>query len=193
MSSETSSNNEMQVVSFFISENASKKGNYAISIDQVKEIKTVDSFTKIPRSKSYVKGVMNLRGSLIPIIDVKAKIGASNSNTSDSSKQRILITDVNETLTGLLVDEVNEVLRVNVKDVEPAPQGLFEINYIKGIAKIDEKLVILIDASEFLKDSNGDVMPIKSSNSDKESSNESTMDTDVVPEIEEMISQKITN
>ncbi|QLH06865.1 chemotaxis protein CheW [Nitrosopumilus ureiphilus] len=158
MSTETVLSDTMQVVTFTITEKSAKKGNYAVPIDQVKEIRTVDAITKIPKSKSYVKGIMNLRGKIIPIIDVNGKIGLSDSKLSDNSKQRILVADVNEALTGLLVDEVNEVMRLPTKDIESAPQSAFEANsYIKGIAKANEKLIVLLDVSRFLKDSADDI------------------------------------
>lgn len=141
----------IQVVIFSITEKSTKKVNYAIPIEQIKEIRTVGDIIKSPKSKSYVKGMMNLRGKIIPIIDVKNKMGLYDSNTSDFSIQRVLVTDVDDTVTGLLVDEVNEVIQVNTKDIEPIPQDVFEVNYIKGIIKVDKKLLILLDVSEFLK------------------------------------------
>mgnify|MGYP001608500786 FL=1 len=90
MSNQTALAETIQVVTFTITEKSTKKGNYAVPIDQVKEIRTVDTITKIPKSKSYVKGVMNLRGKIIPIIDVNDKIGLSASREVDITKQRIL-------------------------------------------------------------------------------------------------------
>ena len=199
MSTQTVLSDTIQVVTFTITAKSSKKGNYAVPIDQVKEIRTVDAITKIPKSKSYVKGVMNLRGKIIPIIDVNDKIGLSDTALKDDSKQRILVADVNNTLTGLLVDEVNEVMRLPTKDIEPAPQGAFEANnYIKGIAKANEKLIILLDVSTFLKDS-ADVIENAVSATDftgatspKTTSSDSSASSDgedVLPEIEEIINQ----
>jgi len=143
----------IQVVTFTITGKTSQPGNYAVPIEQVKEIRTVDAITKIPRSKSYVKGIMNLRGKIIPIVDVNDKIGVQNQET-DSAKQRILVADVNDTLTGLLVDEVNEVMRLSNKEIEPTPPSAFESDgYIKGIANIKDQLIVLLDVSKFLSDS----------------------------------------
>jgi purine-binding chemotaxis protein CheW len=152
MSTETILSDTIQVVTFTIANKSNKKGNYAVPIEQVKEIKIVDAITKIPKSKSYVKGIMNLRGKIIPIVDVNGKIGTSIASI-DESKQRILVADVNDTLTGLLVDEVNEVRRLNVKEIEPAPAGAFEANYIKGIATVKDNLIVLLDVAKFLEDS----------------------------------------
>jgi purine-binding chemotaxis protein CheW len=93
---------------------------------------------------------MNLRGLIIPVIDVKEKLGLG-SGSSSSSKQRVLVADVKGSLTGLLVDEVDQVLRIQTKDIEQAPQGALEsYHYIKGIAKVNERLLILLDVESLL-------------------------------------------
>jgi purine-binding chemotaxis protein CheW len=194
MSNQTALAETIQVVTFTITEKSTKKGNYAVPIDQVKEIRTVDTITKIPKSKSYVKGVMNLRGKIIPIIDVNDKIGLSASREVDITKQRILVADVNDTLTGLLVDEVNEVMRLPSKDIEAPPIGAFEHNnYIKGIAKRDDQLIVLLDVSKFLQESRSDIaMAMATGPEDSEgvSVSPSRVDEDVLPEIEELIKQE---
>ncbi len=154
MSTTTVVSETIQVVTFTITGKSSKPGNYAVPIEQVKEIRTVDAITKIPRSKGYVKGIMNLRGKIIPIVDVNEKIGVTSTET-DSTKQRILVADVNDTLTGLLVDEVNEVQRLSLNEIEAPPTGSFEDGgaYIKGIANIKDRLIVLLDVSKFLSDS----------------------------------------
>ncbi|HWP78239.1 MAG TPA: chemotaxis protein CheW, partial [Candidatus Nitrosotenuis sp.] len=98
-----------------------------------------------------------LRGLIIPVIDVKEKLGLGSEGTN-SSKQRILVADVNGSLTGLLVDEVDQVMRIQTKDIEEAPQAVLEShNYIKGIVKNNEKLIVLIDAVTFLEDSSSEI------------------------------------
>jgi purine-binding chemotaxis protein CheW len=140
----------IQVVSFNIISSSGKKEDYAVPIEQVREIRAVEKITKVPHSEPHVKGIMNLRGLIIPVIDVKEKLGLDSANIN-SSKQRILVAEVNNSLTGLLVDEVDQVMRIQTKDIEPAPQGALESrNYVKGVAKINEKLVILLDVSLLL-------------------------------------------
>ena len=153
MSTTTTISETIQVVTFTITGKSSKPGNYAVPIEQVKEIRIVDAITKIPRSKGYVKGIMNLRGKIIPIVDVNEKIGVTSTET-DSTKQKILVADVNDTLTGLLVDEINEVQRLSLNEIEAPPAGSFEDDsYIKGIANIKDRLIVLLDVSKFLTDS----------------------------------------
>jgi purine-binding chemotaxis protein CheW len=140
----------LQVVSFNIINSSGKQEDYAVPIEQVREIRPVEKITKVPRSESYVKGIMNLRGLIIPVIDVKEKLGIGSDGNA-SSKQRILVAEVNNTLTGLLIDDVDQVMRIQTKDIGPAPPGVLEShNYVKGVAKINEKLVILLDVSLLL-------------------------------------------
>ncbi|WKT58594.1 chemotaxis protein CheW [Candidatus Nitrosotenuis chungbukensis] len=142
-----------QVVTFSLMDNQ-KKENYAIPIEQIREIRAIESVTKVPRAKSYVKGIINLRGHIIPVIDVKEKLGLDSDTSINSSKQRILVAEVNNSLTGLLVDEVDQVMRIQTKDIEPAPQSVLESsNYVKGIVKSDEKLIVLLDVAKLLDDS----------------------------------------
>jgi purine-binding chemotaxis protein CheW len=150
MMAEGASTDSVQVVSFNILA-LGKKEDYAIPIEQVREIRPVEKITKVPRSESHVKGIMNLRGLIIPVIDVKEKLGLHSDSNSNSSKQRILVAEVNGSLTGLLVDEVDQVMKIQTKDIEQAPQGALEsYHYINGIAKINEKLVILLDVETLL-------------------------------------------
>ena len=138
-----------------------KKEDYAIPIEQVREIRAVESITNIPNAKSYIKGIMNLRGLIIPVIDVKEKLGLTSEGQTNSAKQRILVIEVNGTQTGLLVDEVDQVMRIQTKDLESAPQTVLEShNYIKGIAKLNHKLVVLIDVVKLLSDSSADLSQI---------------------------------
>jgi purine-binding chemotaxis protein CheW len=151
MMAESISTDSIQVVSFSIINSSGKKEDYAIPIEQVREIRSVEKITKVPRSESFVKGIMNLRGLIIPVIDVREKLGLGSEEKANITKQRILVADVSGSLTGLLVDEVDQVMRLYTKDVESAPQGAFEsYHYIKGVAKINEKLVILLDAESLL-------------------------------------------
>ena len=141
----------LQVVSFNLNNSSGKKEDYAVPIEQVREIRAVEKITKVPPSETYVKGIMNLRGLIIPVIDVKEKLGLDLGGIINSSKQRILVAEVNNSLTGLLVDEVDQVMRIQTKDIESAPQGALESrNYVKGVAKINEKLMILLDVNLLL-------------------------------------------
>jgi purine-binding chemotaxis protein CheW len=150
MSAQAASVDTIQVVSFMITNQSNKKEDYAIPIEQVREIRSVEKITRVPRSESYVKGIMNLRGLIIPVIDVKEKLGLGM-HTATTVKQRILVANIADSLTGLLVDEVDQVMRIPTKDIDSAPQGATESHhYIKGIAKLEQRLIVLIDVEALL-------------------------------------------
>ena len=157
MSTQVLAEDSFQAVTFCLIDKQ-KKEDYAIPIEQVREIRAVESITNIPKAKSYVKGIMNLRGLIIPVIDVKERLGLASGEQVNTTKQRILVIDVNGSQTGLLVDEVDQVMRIQTKDLDSAPQAVLEShNNIKGIAKIDQKLVVLLDVVRLLQDSTGDI------------------------------------
>jgi len=138
------------VVSFNIIGAAGKKEDYAIPIEKVREIRAVEKITKVPRSEPFVLGIMNLRGLIIPVIDVKKKLGLSSKSDSNS-KQRILVADLSGSLTGLLVDEVDQVMRIQTDQIESPPQGAFDsYHYVQGIAKMNDRLIILLDVDGLL-------------------------------------------
>ena len=144
---QVATSDSIQVVTFSLENKANnKREDYAIPIEQVKEIRTLEEITKVPKAKSFVKGIMNLRGLIIPVIDVKDKLGFGSTDLSQKSKQRILVAELKDSLYGLLVDDVDQVMRLPSKDIGPAPPGAFDaLNYVKGIAKTDEKLIVLLD------------------------------------------------
>ena len=141
----------LQAVVFnLIDSKTNKKEDYGVSIEQVREIRPLESITKVPNAKSYVRGVMNLRGMIIPVIDVKEKLGFSNE--TKSQKSRILVADVDGKLTGLLIDEVDQVMRIPLKEIETdLSSDLESLEYIKGVAKISGRLIVLLDIQKLLR------------------------------------------
>jgi purine-binding chemotaxis protein CheW len=147
MSLQTTMLDSLQIITFdFI--DGQKRKHFAIPVEQVREIRKIELITNIPNTKPFVVGIINLRGQLIPIIDIKQKIGLSK-NVNDVSKQQVLIIEFNKQLLGLLIDEVNEVLRIQMTEIQQSPENMFDSeNYIKGIIKINDKLVILLDLTK---------------------------------------------
>jgi len=141
----------LQAVVFnLIDQKTNKKEDYGVSIEQVREIRPLESITKVPNAKSYVRGVMNLRGMIIPVIDVKEKLGFSNE--TKSQKSRILVADVDGKLTGLLIDEVDQVMRIPLKEIETdLSSNLESLEYIKGVAKISGRLIVILDIQKLLR------------------------------------------
>lgn len=151
--SETIVEGNLQMVVFSLHDSKlHKKEEYGVLIEQVREIRPLESITKIPNAKSYVLGVMNLRGMIVPVIDVKEKLGFSSDGII-SQKARVLISDVDGNLTGLLIDEVDQVMRITSKEVETSlSSDLESLGYIKGVAKISGRLVVILDMGKLLED-----------------------------------------
>ena len=140
-----------QVVLFqLIDENTKEREHFAAGIEQIKEIRVLDTITNIPQTPDHVTGVMNLRGKIITIVDTKRKIGMP---TSEQIKldSHILVSEIEGNQIGLLVDEVAQVIQIPVKDIQPPPSHADNVKYVKGIIQINKNLVLLIDLNELLK------------------------------------------
>lgn len=149
---EAATTEAIQIVSFsLVNESNKKKENYAVPIEQVKEIRPFENITKVPKAKHFVKGIMNLRGLIIPVIDLKNRLGFGE--TKELNKNfRILIADVRDSVYGLIVDNVEQVIQISIKDIEPIPPDSFESHhYLKGIAKVNGKLIVLLDIIALLE------------------------------------------
>jgi purine-binding chemotaxis protein CheW len=124
---------------------------YGIDVRLVQEIIRVGEITQVPRAPGFIKGVINLRGRIIPVIDLKRKLGLGE--VSEAARQsRIVVVKVRDRLVGLLVDGASQVLKVPVASVEAAPEEVVEIdaNYLRGVAKLENRLIILIDLTKVL-------------------------------------------
>jgi purine-binding chemotaxis protein CheW len=123
---------------------------YAVDILNVQEINRITEITKVPNAPKYVEGVINLRGKVIPVINLRIKFCLDEKSTDDTS--RIIIMEINGITNGLIVDSVSEVLRVPSSIIEPAPPMSSDLSskFIKGIAKMQDKLIILIDIDKLI-------------------------------------------
>lgn len=139
---------EYQLVSFKLEDE-----EYAVDILSVHEIIRIAEITKLPNSPAYVEGVINLRGKVIPVMDLRKKFGLQYIDTDENLK-RIIITDANGIMIGMIVDSVSEVLRINADTVEPPPPIAKGMNseYIKGVGKLNDRLLILLDWNKIIKD-----------------------------------------
>lgn len=131
-----------------------KLGNeeYGVPITQVKEINRLTGTTKVPRSPVFVEGIINLRGQIIPIIDMKKRFDLQL--TEYTGDARIIVIQVGTHTFGVEVDLVSEVLRINSANIEPAPHIVCSIDakYITGVAKVGERLLIILDLDKLLSD-----------------------------------------
>jgi len=123
---------------------------YGVDVRLVQEIIRVGEITQVPRAPQFIKGVINLRGRIIPVIDLKRKLSLGNVELGRLT--RIVVVKLKERLIGLLVDGASQVLKVPVSLIEAAPEEVVEIdaNAIRGVAKLDKRLIILVDLLKVL-------------------------------------------
>jgi purine-binding chemotaxis protein CheW len=123
---------------------------YAMDILKVQEINRMVEITPVPNSPVFLEGVINLRGKVIPVVTLRKKFGLSIKANDEQS--RIMILDIQGITTGLVVDSVSEVLRISADTVEPPPPMATNISaeFIKGIAKLEKRLIILLDIDKLL-------------------------------------------
>lgn len=155
MKVETIPPDSVKVISFsLVNESNKKKENYAVPIEQIKEIRNFSEITQVPKAKKYVKGIMNLRGLIIPVIDIKKRLGFGDVDIQNQLNYKIIIADVRDSVYGIIVDKVDQVLEITSKQIESIPTDSFESHhYIKGIAKIQGQLIVLLDLIALLEDS----------------------------------------
>ena len=118
---------------------------YGVEILKVQEIKGYSAITPIPNTPAYLKGVMNLRGTIVPVVDLRSKF--SMAQTDHNQFTVIIVVTVGTKVMGLLVDAVSDVLNIPKGDVQATPDfgGQVDARYINGMAKMGEKLVVLLD------------------------------------------------
>jgi purine-binding chemotaxis protein CheW len=123
---------------------------YGVDVRLVQEIIRVSEITQVPRAPEFIKGVINLRGRIIPVVDLKRKLGLGDVDVARQS--RIVVVKIKERLIGLLVDGASQVLKVPVSTIEAAPDEVTEIDTtaIRGVAKLPGRLIILMDLNKTL-------------------------------------------
>lgn len=123
---------------------------FAVDILRVQEINRMMSLTQMPQSPPGVNGVINLRGRIVPVIDFRTRMGLEATEPSDSS--RIIVVNIQGSTLGFIVDEVHEVLQIDPKIVDPSPSiaTSADSNYIRGVAKLDDSLLILLDLDRMI-------------------------------------------
>ncbi|UQD51726.1 chemotaxis protein CheW [Bacillus methanolicus] len=124
---------------------------YAIPVSQVQSIEKVPPITRVPGTSSFVKGVINLRGVVTPIIDLRKRFGFPEVSYHENT--RVIIVSMEDIEVGLIVDAANDVIDIPANSIEPPPEvvGGLDEDYIKGVAKIDKRLLILLDLGRVLK------------------------------------------
>lgn len=123
---------------------------YALPVSQVQGIEKTVHITRVPRTASYVKGVINLRGVVTPIIDLRERFEIPTSVQGEDS--RIIIISHADMEVGLIVDAANDVMDLPKESIEPQPEvvGSLEEEFIAGVAKVDKRLLILLNLEKVL-------------------------------------------
>lgn len=136
---------QLQLVTFSIGGE-----EFGVEILKVQEIVRSMEMTRVPSAPAFVEGVVNLRGRVIPIIDMRKRFGLERKD--HDSRTRIIVIDMNGVVTGFVVDSVSEVLRLPRNTIEPPPPVVagIESDYISGVGKLEDRLLILLDMDSLL-------------------------------------------
>jgi purine-binding chemotaxis protein CheW len=142
----------MQLVSFDVGGE-----EFGLEILRVQEIIRIQQLTRVPNSPSFVDGVINLRGKVIPIVALRKCLGLED--RPHDKQTRIVVVEVNGTVLGFIVDSVSEVLRIPVETIEPPPRlGKVEREYVSGVGKLNDRLLILLDLDRLMSDTENAVV-----------------------------------
>ncbi len=135
----------LQLVTFSIGEE-----EFGVEILKVQEIIRMLEITRVPKAPDFVEGVINLRGKVIPVIDLRLRFGLQAKG--HDKKTRIIVIEINQMIVGFVVDSVSEVLRIPAGTIEPPPPVIsgLDSEYISGVGKLDDRLLIMLDLNRLL-------------------------------------------
>lgn len=139
---------ELQIVGLRVG-----RETYGVPISLVREIVRVPEITAVPNAQKHVEGVINLRGKIISVIDLRKRFGEIDIETN--KKNRIVVVELGNRTVGLIVNAASEVLKIPPSDIEP-PSSVFlngEVDYVTGVGKLKNRLVILLDLDKLLSSS----------------------------------------
>jgi purine-binding chemotaxis protein CheW len=126
------------------------KEEYGVAIESVQEIIRATDITPVPGAPAHVRGVINLRGKIIPVIDVRKRFALPE--IADGDAQRIVVVELGDKRLGMLVDSVSQVIKISAGVVETLPEEATTLNenYIKGVGKLDNRLIIILNLNNSL-------------------------------------------
>ncbi len=145
MAEQTDNATEMQLVVFDLASEY-----YGVDIGDVREIIRMQTVTRVPGAPPYVEGIINLRGQVIPVVDLRKRLELTVSEQTNDS--RIVWVTINGQDVGVIVDAVTEVLRIPLSSIEPPSSMVSSVDsdYLRGIAKLESRLIILLDMGKVL-------------------------------------------
>ncbi|WP_096435389.1 chemotaxis protein CheW [Alteribacter populi] len=123
---------------------------YGVGVEQVRSIERVQPITRVPNAAEFVKGVINLRGVVTPVLDLRLRFGIEE--REHTNQTRIIIVSVEDMEVGLIVDAANDVMDIQTDAIEPPPEvvGGIEADYLRGVAKLEKRLLILLNLHKVL-------------------------------------------
>jgi purine-binding chemotaxis protein CheW len=133
-------------------------GDYGLDLIKAREIIKPPKITTVPNSKEYVMGVINLRGQIIPVIDLMKILGLEKELVMDNKDdKRIIVVNLGQTLVGLFVNKVTEVVRIDQEKIERVAETKRSINqeYIKGVCNLNNQLIVILNLEKLLSDPDG--------------------------------------
>jgi len=138
-------NDIVQLVTFMLGDE-----EYGIDILSVQEILRMVEITQVPKSQEVIEGVINLRGRVIPVLDMRKKFGLPE--TDDRDDRKIMVINVGGLTAGIVVDSVSEVLRLPAENIDETPAMVSggSSEFIKGVGKLDDRLIILLDLERLI-------------------------------------------
>lgn len=135
-------NEDLQLVVFRLATE-----EYGLPITRVQEINRLTPITKLPQTPVFMEGVINLRGRIIPVIDLRKRFALAVEQHTDDT--RIIVVEFNGQTVGVIVDAVTEVVHLAAANIEPPPNNsVLDARYIQGVGKIDNRLLILLDVDQ---------------------------------------------
>ena len=136
---------EMKVIVFRLGDE-----EYGVPINYVGSIERMLEITRIPNTPAFIKGVINLRGVVTPVIDLRERFGMESA--SYSNRTRMITVHIEEKEVAMIVDEANDVVDLKEDDVEDPPEviGSVDTDYVRGVAKLQDRLLILLNLEQVL-------------------------------------------
>jgi purine-binding chemotaxis protein CheW len=141
-----SSNSVLQLVGFRLDNE-----DYAIAITKIQEIILMKPITRLPQVPDFIEGLINLRGSVIPIVNLRKRFGLAARELDDET--RTIVVNIHDKTVGCVVDAVTQVMRINRDQIQPPPLGALAVNhhYLAGLAKLDDRLLIILDIDKLFE------------------------------------------